>query len=355
MKKMYFVIAVFFYTAIGFSQGTITGSVVDGDIGGPLPGASVLVEGTTNGVATDFDGNFSIAVSENSGTLIVSYIGFITKRVNFTKTGHIGSISLMPDAEELEGVVVVGSGIIDLAKDRQTPIAVSTIRASEIALKGGNLEFPELLKSTPSVYTSRSGGGFGDSRIQLRGFDQSNTAFLINGQPINGMEDGKMYWSNWQGVTDVANAVQVQRGLGSSKLAISSVGGTINIVTKTVDTKEGGFFQTMIGNDNYLKTSAYYSTGLSEKGWAFSTLLGHWQGDGYNNYMAGNGQTYFFSVGYVPNENHTFNFLITGAPQIHDQRNRYTIATLLEKGLRYNDQWGYLNGNFMSVSGNYYH
>ncbi|WP_026808653.1 TonB-dependent receptor [Arenibacter latericius] len=355
MRKIYLVFALVLSTAVGFAQGVITGSVVDGDLGGPLPGANVMVQGTTTGVAADFDGKFSIEVPQNSGTLVISYIGFVSKKIKFTKTGNIGAITLLPDAAELEGVVIIGTGVIDLAKDRQTPIAVSTIKAADIALKGGNLEFPELLKSTPSVYTSRSGGGFGDSRIQVRGFDQSNTAFLLNGQPINGMEDGKMYWSNWQGVTDVANAVQVQRGLGSSKLAISSVGGTVNIVTKTVDSKEGGFVQTMVGNDNYLKTSAYYSTGLSEKGWAFSTLLGHWQGDGYNDFMSGNGQTYFFSVGYVPNENHTFNFLITGAPQIHDQRNRYTIATLLEKGKRYNDQWGYLNGEFMNTSGNYYH
>jgi hypothetical protein len=355
MKKMYFVFAAILFTTVAFSQGTITGKVMDGELGDPLPGANVVVKGTTNGVATDFDGNFTIEVPANSGTLVVSYIGFVSKNVNFSRVGSIGSISLEPDAEELEGVVIVGTGIIDLAKDRQTPIAVSTVKASEIALKGGNQEFPELLKSTPSVYTSKSGGGFGDARIQVRGFDQSNTAFLINGQPINGMEDGNMYWSNWQGVTDVASAVQVQRGLGSSKLAISSVGGTVNIVTKTIDSKEGGFFQTMIGNDNYLKTTASYSTGLSEKGWAFTTLLGHWQGDGYNDYMSGSGQTYFFSVGYVPNANHTFNFLVTGAPQNHSQRNRYTIATLLEKGLRYNDQWGILNGNFMNISGNYYH
>ncbi|MEH6680748.1 MAG: TonB-dependent receptor [Sediminicola sp.] len=355
MRKMYFIFAALLFTAVAFPQGTITGTVVDSELGDPLPGASVMVKGTTNGVATDFDGNFTIEVPTGSGTLIVSYIGYISKDVSFSQVGSIGSISLEPNAEELEGVVIVGTGIIDLAQDRQTPIAVSTVKASEIALKGGNQEFPELLKSTPSVYTSKSGGGFGDARIQVRGFDQSNTAFLLNGQPINGMEDGNMYWSNWQGVTDVASAVQVQRGLGSSKLAISSVGGTVNIVTKTIDSKEGGFLQTMIGNDNYLKTTASYSTGVSEKGWAFTTLLGHWQGDGYNDYMSGSGQTYFFSVGYVPNENHTFNFLVTGAPQNHNQRNRYTIATLLEKGLRYNDQWGILNGNFMNISGNYYH
>lgn len=355
MKKMYFAFAAFLMTAVAFSQGTITGTVLDGEYGDPLPGANVTVEGSSIGTATDFDGNFSIQSSESTGTLVISYVGFITKKVAFTSAGSIGSVTLMPSAEELEGVVVVGSGVVDLAKDRQTPIAVSTIKASEIALKGGNLEFPELLKSTPSVYTSKSGGGFGDARIQVRGFDQSNTAFLINGQPINGMEDGKMYWSNWQGVTDVANAIQVQRGLGSSKLAISSVGGTVNIVTKTVDTKEGGFVQTMVGNNDYLKTTAYYSTGLSEKGWSFATLIGHWQGDGYNDYMSGSGQTYFFSVGYVPNENHKFNFLITGAPQLHNQRNRYTIETLLDKGLTYNDQYGYLNGSFVNTSGNYYH
>ena len=355
MKKMYFVVAAFWVTATVFSQGTITGTVVDSDLGDPLPGANVLVQGTTNGVATDFDGNFSIEVSQSSGTLVVSYIGFVTKKINFTNIGNIGTISLQPDAEELEGVVIIGTGVIDLARDRQTPIAVSTVKASVIALKAGNQEFPEILKSTPSVYTSKSGGGFGDSRINVRGFDQSNTAFLINGQPINGMEDGNMYWSNWQGVMDVANAVQVQRGLGSSKLAISSVGGTVNIVTKTVDSKQGGFLQAMVGNDDYLKTTGYYSTGISEKGWAFATLIGHWQGDGYNDYMSGSGETYFFSVGYVPNEDHTFNFLITGAPQKHYQRNRYTLATLLEKGERYNDQWGYLNGKFVNVSGNYYH
>ena len=338
---MYFVIAVFFCTAIGFSQGTITGSVIDGDVGGPLPGASVLVEGTTNGVATDFDGNFSIGISQNSGTLIVSYVGFITKRVNFTQTGNIGAIALLPDAEELEGVVLIGSGIIDLAEDRQTPIAVSTVKASQIREKSGSWDLPEVLKSTPSVQNIK-GGGFGEGQMFLRGFDQTNTAFLLNGQPINGIEDGKMYWSNWSGVLDIANAVQVQRGLGSSKLAISSVGGTVNIVTKTVDKREGGFFQTMIGNDNYIKTTGYYSTGLMENGLAVSAMLGHWQGDGYVDNTGGQGQTYFLSFGYVPNENNIFNFILTGAPQWHAAAGADNLRTFLDHGRKYNS-WSFQN------------
>ena len=358
MKKItqfLLVSVVMLFTTIAFAQSTITGKVMDSDMNAPLPGANIIEKGTTNGTTTDFDGNFSFTTQSTAGSIVISYVGYGSITMSFSGSADLGTLKLSAD-NTLDEVVITGTGIIDLAKDRQTPVAVSTIMASQIAIKGGNQEFPELLKSTPSIYATKTGGGFGDGRINTRGFDQSNTAFLINGQPINGMEDGKMYWSNWQGVTDVANAIQVQRGLGSSKLAISSVGGTINIVTKTVDTREGGFFQTMVANNNYLKTTAYYSTGLSDKGWSFASLLGHWQGDGYIDHMDGMGQTYFFSVGYKPNENHTFNFLITGAPQNHNQRNRYTIEQLLDKGLKYNDQWGKLNGDEIAAgSGNYYH
>ena len=109
--------------------------------------------------------------------------------------------------------VVVTSGVIDIAKARQTPIAVSRITAQEVALKVGNMEFPEILNKTPGVYATKQGGGYGDSRISLRGFDQRNTSFLINGQPVNDMENGWVYWSNWQGLTDVTSGIQIQRGL----------------------------------------------------------------------------------------------------------------------------------------------
>ena len=75
-----------------------------------------------------------------------------------------------------------------------------------------------------------------------------NTAYLLNGQPINGMEDGRMYWSNWSGISDIASVVQMQRGLGSSKLAISSVGGTVNFVTRTTDKREGGYVYAGVAN-----------------------------------------------------------------------------------------------------------
>src|SRR5690554_4666771 len=289
-----------------FSQTTVTGTVVDSETNNPLAGANVIEMGTNNGTITDFDGNFTLETSGNRGVISISYIGYLMENVPFGSAGatqNLGTITISVDSDALDEVVIVGRGIIDLANDRQTPIAVSTITAAEIQAKAiGNVEFPEAIKSTPSVYVSNQAGGFGDSQMFLRGFDQTNTAFLLNGQPINGMEDGRMYWSNWSGMSDVANAVQVQRGLGSSKLAISSVGGTVNIVSRVADNREGGFVRFMGGNDSYLKGTVSYNSGLQGK-WAYSFLFDHWQAHRkFAEGTTGQGQNYFVGIGYMPNE-----------------------------------------------------
>ena len=199
-----------------FAQGTVTGVVTDTELGGPLPGANVVESGTSNGAVTDFNGNFTLEVSGKSGSLDISFLGFLNESVSFTLTNgkaKLGNINMAADANTLSEVVILGSGIIDLAEDRKTPVAVSTITAEQIQLKSaGNREFMESIQYTPSVYVSNQSGGFGDSQVFLRGFDQVNTAFLLNGQPINGMEDGRMYWSNWSGMADVAQAAVAQVG-----------------------------------------------------------------------------------------------------------------------------------------------
>src|SRR5690606_11622196 len=176
-------------------------------------------------------------------------------------------------------------------------IAVSTLSRTEILNKGvGNVEFPEIMKNTPSIFVANQASGFGDGQNFLRGFDQSNTAYLLNGQPINGMEDGNMYWSTWSSITDIANAIQVQRGLGSSKLAISSVGGTVNIITKASDYQQGGSVRFLTANNGYAKGTVAYNTGLQGK-WAFSMLIDYWRADAkYAIGTAGEGQSYFLSL-----------------------------------------------------------
>lgn len=346
------------FSAAAFAQGTVSGTIMAQDMNTPLGNANVLEAGTSNGVIADFDGNFSISVSANSGTLQISYLGYISKSVSFSVSGgsaNIGQVYLEADENVLGEVVIIGSGVIDLAEDRDTPVAVSTISRSEIQAKAvGNVELAEAIKSTPSAFVSGQ-TGFGDSQLYLRGFDQTNIAVLLNGQPVNGMEDGRVYWSNWSGIADIANAIQVQRGLGSSKLAISSVGGTTNIVMKAADRNQGGFVRFMTGNDSYFKGTASYDSGLNSKGWAFSVLVDYWKAHRkWARGTYGEGQNYFFAVGYKPNDVHSFNFLVTGAPQLHGQRWSQSLERI-EADPKYNQHWGYTDDGISSERQNYYH
>ena len=257
--------------------------------------------------------------------------------------------------------VVVSSGVIDVAKERETPIAVSTITAREVQLKVGNMEFPEIMNKTPGVYATKQGGGYGDSRISLRGFDQRNTSFLINGQPVNDMENGWVYWSNWAGLTEVASGIQIQRGLGASKLAVPSVGGTVSIFTKSAERAQGGSFTQLLGNDGYSKSTIAYNTGLNENGWSTSLLLSKWSGNGYIYNTMGAGTTYFAALGYAPDgSDHKMNLSILGAGQWHHQRDVWVsirdYQNFGEKGIdqRWNSNGGTRNGEEWSMRRNFY-
>jgi hypothetical protein len=357
---------VFFLMAsAAISQGKIKGTVVDGELNASLSGVNVVIKGTNVVDSSDFDGKFLLTSSVSTGQVLISYIGYKSTTVNFSvnngQTIDLGTIKLIADENQLEEIVVK-STVVDIAKDRKTPVAVSTIRASEIKEKLGSQEFPEILNNTPSVYATKSGGGFGDSRVTIRGFSQENIAVMINGVPVNDMENSRVFWSNWAGLSDVTSAMQVQRGLGSSKLAISSVGGTINIVTRTADIKEGGSISSTVGNDQYLKTLASYSTGKMKNGLSTSVLFSQTFGDGYVDGTKFAGANYFVGIGYEFNKKHDIQLTFTGAPQWHNQRSAApTIAQHIKYGsggepnIKYNSDWGYLNGQEYSFRTNYYH
>tara|TARA_R110001592_G_scaffold215548_5_gene468904 strand:- start:4732 stop:7443 length:2712 start_codon:yes stop_codon:yes gene_type:complete len=356
MKKLILFSLMILSSFMAFSQ--ISGKIVDADSNQPLPGATILVQGTDDGVVTDFDGEFTIQAATAGSTLVISYLGYETQEV-IAQDGIL-VVALALSAESLDEIILT-SGVIDLAEMRATPIAVSTIKASEIALKVGNMEFPEIMNTTPGVYATKQGGGYGDSRISLRGFDQTNTSFLINGQPVNDMENGRVYWSNWQGLTDVASGIQIQRGLGASRLAVPSVGGTVSIFTKAAEKTEGGSLNQLVGNDGYRKTVFNYNTGKNDNGWASSFLLSRWQGDGYINNTSGEGYTYFFAVGYSPEgSKHDLNFSFLGAGQWHHQRDVWVsirdYQNFGSEGIdrRWNTNGGTLNGEEFSMRRNFY-
>lgn len=359
MKRIILLSLIMTLTAfVSMAQTAVTGKVLDADTDEPLIGATVAVVGTSTGTATSLNGSFKLNVKPGTMQLKISYVGYESKEIEASvRDGEVidlGTFVLESNALNLNEVKVVAS----VAVRRETPVALSTLEPKVILEKMGSQEFPEVLKSTPGVYATKQGGGFGDSRINLRGFDMRNIAVMINGVPVNDMESGWVYWSNWAGLSDVTRSMQVQRGLGASRVAVPSVGGTINILTKTTDSQQGGNLQYGIGNDGYNKVGLTASTGLNEKGWAASVSLAKTEGNGFVDATEFESYSYFASVSKRLNDAHTFTLSVFGAPQWHGQRRSYlTIGEVEEhpSGIRYNKDWGYKDGQVYHTNRNYYH
>ena len=359
MKKIGFLLLniLFIFNFQSFAQ-TIKGQVVDSENGQTIPGATVYIKGTNSGTISDLDGNFVLNVPEGLSKLNITSIGYVdySEDINVVDELDLGSIELVSNAIGLEEIKVFAS----FAVDRKTPIAVSTIDPVTITEKLGTQEFPEILKTTPSVYVTKQGGGYGDSRINLRGFASSNVAVLINGAPVNDMENGWVYWSNWAGLSDVTRTMQVQRGIGASKLAISSVGGTINILTKTTDMEKGAVISYGVGNNGFSKTAFTLSTGMYENGWAVTASGSHTKGDGFVKGTNFDAWSYYLNISKRFTSKSQISFNVFGAPQWHNQRhNMRSIESYRNDpdGIKMNWDYGYRNGEIYSggYAYNFYH
>ncbi|BDD01040.1 TonB-dependent receptor [Persicobacter psychrovividus] len=342
-------------SSMTYAQTILKGKILEDGTHDPVIGANVLLDHTTQGTITSIDGSFTLKTDKTGPqTVDVSFVGMETQQIPVTLNGttqDLGTILLKGDAVGLQEVQVFAS----VATDRKTPVAVATIKAKALQEKLGTQEFPEVLKSTPGVYATKQGGGFGDSRISLRGFGSENIAVLINGMPVNDMENGRVYWSNWAGLSDVTRSMQVQRGLGASKLAIPSMGGTINILTQATDAKQGGSFFVGVGNDGFSKESVTLSTGQMDNGWAVSFSGAHTKGNGYVDATQFEGWSYFLNVSKQWTPNHMMSFNVFGASQEHGQRStRLSLEDIYNNGRRYNADWGVYNGHVLNSKSNSY-
>lgn len=352
-------VPMLFLAMATMAQVLVKGRVIDSQTKEELIGASVMIEGTTQGTATNLDGSFSFETSQSGPhTLLFRCVGYkeLKKKVDLTGVVDLGTISMETEAIGLGDVTVTAS----VAVRRKTPVALSVVEPMEIENKLSTQEFPEILKSTPSIYATKQGGAYGDSRVNMRGFEQANIAVMVNGVPMNDMEWGGLYWSNWSGLSDVTRSMQVQRGLGASKVSSPSVGGSINVVTKTTDANTGGSIAYAVGNDGYNKIAFNVSTGL-KNGWAFSLLGSKAWGDGYIQGTEFEGYSYFGNISKQINANHLLSLTAFGAPQWHNQRDKNDKLRIAEwqkqdNKYKYNPTYGYgLGGERKTSARNKYH
>ncbi len=352
-------------TEIFAQNASINGVITAEEDGLELDGANVFLIGTKYGAKAGGNGEFKITdIAPGKYRLKISFIGYTTQYINTElNSGQVLELVIELETSDITSKAV--SVVSSRAEFRETPVAFSTVSKEELEIKLGNRDIPMLMNQTPGVYASENGGGAGDARINIRGFNQRNIAVMINGVPINDMESGWVYWSNWAGLGDVTSSVQIQRGLGASRIANPSIGGTMNIVSDAAQQRPGFEFRQAYGSDMYLKSSLIANTGKMDD-WAFTFMGIRSTGDGAIDMTYNDQWTYYFAASYDLSIDHQFDLYVTGAPQEHGQRyyrskqkiwvfdteyaldNGVTEDDIDDRvnsdlGISYNPNWGYIS------------
>jgi len=337
------------------AQFRLTGKLIDQQSGKPVPLAHVVDQEGLNGSVSDESGAFTIQVLEPSGNLQIVALAYELKSIFYKvkdSVFHFETVYLRPQPYLLDEITISAG----LVKNSKAPVSVSGIDAKSIRTRLGDQPLPLILQNTPGVYGIRNGGDSGDAEMSIRGFSQENVSVLLNGIPINGVENGLVYWSNWLGLSEVASEIQIQKGPGVANVATNAVGGSVNIITEAANKEKGGallYQMTSYGNQKF---SLVLNSGKMKNGWSISFLGSHTRGPGYIDATYVRGWSYYLAMSKRFNERNKLTISLLGAPQRHGQR---TLKLSKEEhdlyGSRFNKDWGSYNGKLNNASENFYH
>lgn len=333
----------------------LRGIIKESESGNRLSGANLFIKELELGATSNEFGTFLFrGIQAGNYTIIISYIGYETLNREITIKGNESELIfiLTPQPVLLNESVITASR----AEFRKTPVAFTQINDKDINQRLGSRDVVHVLESTPSVYISAQGGGTGDLRLNMRGFGQTNIGIMINGVPVNNPENGEVYWTNWAGVSDVVDYIQVQRGLGANPYSVSSIGGSINIVTRGIGKGDGHRnVRTEFGSENFRKFTISFAEELIPGKLSLNALVSKKSWNGYADRTVFDEFTYFLSLGGIY-DNHSLEFQVMGSPQNHGQRlTMHSISFWKSHGKQFNSDWGYLNGTPMNIRDNVFH
>ncbi|MEE1359011.1 MAG: TonB-dependent receptor plug domain-containing protein, partial [Segatella copri] len=167
---------------------SVKGTIISSEDNEPLIGATILQEGTTNGVATDVDGNFTIEVrGASKATLVVSYIGMVTKKLPVSAETKTLNVTLDPESKVVDEVVVVAYGV---RKKGTIAGSVSAVKAEKIEnVPAASFDQALQGQSTGLQVIASSGEPSKAASFQIRGTNSINSGkaplFILDGVPIS--------------------------------------------------------------------------------------------------------------------------------------------------------------------------
>ncbi|WP_461150867.1 TonB-dependent receptor [Spirosoma pulveris] len=278
-----------------WAQLTLSGTVNDAD-GGPLPGASIVLEGTYKGTFTDASGTFRFTnLKAAPASIVVSMLGYESQRqpIDPTKNAPL-LIKLSKTAVAVDEVVVSAT-----RANQKSAIAYTDVTRRDLNKLNVGQDIPQLLNFTPSIVTtSDAGAGVGYTGIRIRGSDATRVNVTLNGIPYNDAESQGTFFVNMPDFASSVSTVQIQRGVGTSTNGAGAFGASVNIQTNKLEEKPYAEVNLSGGSFGTRKANVLAGTGLLNNHFVLDARLSKIYSDGYIDRASSDLKSFYLSGGY---------------------------------------------------------
>ncbi|WP_405609747.1 carboxypeptidase-like regulatory domain-containing protein [Polaribacter sp. Asnod1-A03] len=333
MKKI--VMATLLLTTIFVvnGQNIIKGVVLDNNSDKPLKGVFVSIKSTNNKEITDVNGYFQIKNLSNTNIVLeIQFDGYETQNIAIElsdKTLDLGIIYLFKDISINQDL-----SLITLTDDELNDDVNS---ADNIA---------GLLQSSRDIFLRTAAFEFSSSFFKVKGLDSGNGKVLINGIEMNKIYDGRAQWGNWGGLNDVLRNQEFRNGLSPSDVTFGGLLGSTNMETRASEQRPGVRVTYSSSNRSYQhRIMATYSSGMLKNNWAFTFSGSRRVGkEGFNDATSYNAYSFFTSIEKKLSDKSSINFTGIFTPNRRGKSSPNTQEVYDLKGIKYNDYWGFLNG-----------
>ncbi|SNR17483.1 carboxypeptidase-like regulatory domain-containing protein [Tenacibaculum jejuense] len=335
MKQIILTVLFCFTISYGaLAQNTVKGVVKDSDSEKVLQGVSVSIEGRDESQVTNIDGTFALQnLPDGKFIVTLKKVGYETQNYPVTLSGsviNLGDIFMyvdeFSDNQDLSTIIIADDELND---DSSAADNISS-----------------LLQSSRDVYLRAAAFEFSAAFFRIRGLDSDNAKLLINGIEMNKLETGRPEWANWGGLNDVLRNQEFTNGLAPSNYTFGGILGSTHISTRASQYRKGARISYASSNRSYRhRVMGTYSSGLLKDGWAFSVSGTRRAGsEGFVDGTSYDATSLFASVEKVFNDSHSLNLTSIFASNKRGVGSPNTQEVTDLRGIRYNSNWGFQNG-----------
>jgi len=315
MKQFLILVLITFSVLLHGQKNANLSIVVFADsINAPVANATVMIPKFKILRTTDKEGKcFLENLPIGQLGISISFVGFATvqKTIELKDGNNYLEFFLQSEVIPIDEITVTATRGID----RETPVTFSNLSGKEIGYISNSSDITSALTTLPSVsYHSENGNGLGYTYIRLRGFDQRRISVLINGIPQNDPEEHSVYWINFFDLAGSLQDAQIQRGAGAAFYGPPSIGGSINLVTKTGGDNPSLTLETGVGSFNTRRFSLSLGSGILFNNFRLFSRLSRVTSDGYRDWSWSKFWKYFLSATYS-DQRQSLNINFHGGPQ----------------------------------------